>query len=86
MWKKRILYDNCEIGNLDEFRENLLGDIFQVVADLNRLEDRKEVHEKFSINTDGYFAMEKKEIDNDIRVLEHHFHELGKFAQSERSV
>lgn len=85
MWKKIVSCD-CEIQDLDKYRENLLGNIFQVVADLNRLENRKGMHEKFSITTDAYFDMEKKEIDNDIRMLEQHFHKFGKLAQSEKTL
>ncbi len=68
-------------GNLDDFREDLIGTIFQVVADLNRLEDRKESRGKYVMEPDMFMVSEKRVIDEDIRALEDSFLKYGKMLQ-----
>ncbi len=78
MRRHQVSSNNGCNRDLDDFREDLIGTIFQVVADLNRLEDRKDANGKYLVEPDMFMISEKRVIDEDIRALEDSFMKYGK--------
>lgn len=81
MRRHQIPLSNRHNRSMDDLREDLIGTIFQVAADLNRLEDRKGVCGKFLMEPDMSIISEKRVIDEDIRALEDSFLKYGKMVQ-----